>query len=175
MIEERIIISDSNIFFDLISVDLLKDFFKLPCKIATTDFVINEIIKSDQQKKIGSYIDSKQLHVEGFEANELLEIISIYQSTDNNVSLTDCSVWYYAKKTQGRMLTGDAKLRRVASEDNVKVSGFLFILDNLIEYGILSRCECADKLKQLIEINSRLPKKECEERIKLWGLWCQPR
>ena len=27
MIEERIVVSDSNIFFDLISVDLLNDFF----------------------------------------------------------------------------------------------------------------------------------------------------
>ena len=168
MIEERIIISDSNIFFDLISVNLLKEFFELPCEKATTDFVINEIVKPEQQEKVGSYIGSKKLHVESFESNEVSEIINIFQNNDNNASITDCSVWYYAKKTKGRLLTGDAKLRRVASENNVKVSGFLFILDNLIEYGILSRSACADKLKQLVEINSRLPKKECEERIKQW-------
>ena len=45
MIEERIVVSDSNIFFDLLSVDLLNDFFLLPCEITTTDFVISEIIR----------------------------------------------------------------------------------------------------------------------------------
>ena len=137
MIEERIIISDSNIFFDLLSIDLLEDFFKLPCEVATTDFVINEIIQDWQLKKIEEFIKSKQLYVRKFDADELFEIAEIHNINDNNTSITDCSVWYYAKKTNGRLLTGDAKLRKSAIKDNVKVSGFLFILDNLIEYGIL--------------------------------------
>ena len=52
MINETIIISDTNIFLDLISVNLLKEFFCLPCNFSTTDFVINEIIQTVQQKQI---------------------------------------------------------------------------------------------------------------------------
>lgn len=42
MIEEKIVVSDTNIFFDLLSVDLLDAFFRLPCEIATTN-VKNEL------------------------------------------------------------------------------------------------------------------------------------
>lgn len=169
MIDEKIIVSDSNIFFDLLSMNLLKEFFDLPCEIATTDFVVNEIIKPDQLEMVSKYIHSKRLHVESFEFNELIDINKIYLNNNNNASITDCSVWYYAKKTQGRLLTGDAKLKRVATEDNVKVSGLLFIIDNLIDYGILPKKECANKLSKLLEANSRLPKSDCEERIKVWS------
>lgn len=51
MIEDKIVVSDANIFFDLLSVDLLNDFFQFPCEIATTDFVIYEIQRTEQLKK----------------------------------------------------------------------------------------------------------------------------
>lgn len=54
MIAEKIVVSDANIFFDLISVDLLGSFFRLPCQIITTDFVINEITGDAKLKKISN-------------------------------------------------------------------------------------------------------------------------
>lgn len=168
MIDEDIVVSDSNIFFDLISVDLLDCFFRLPCKITKTDFVINEIINPDEAKKVQVYILSKQLFVKSFDYTELRDVNKIFLNNENNASITDCSVWYYAKKTGGRLLTGDAKLKRSASKDGVKVSGLLFILDNLVEYSLLDGPTCASKLQELVEINSRLPLEECRKRISLW-------
>ena len=40
---------------DLISVDMLEDFFSLPCDFSTTDFVISEIIQPAQIKAIDKY------------------------------------------------------------------------------------------------------------------------
>lgn len=168
MIDDTLVVSDTNIFFDLLSVDLLSDFFQLPCKIATTDFVINEIIQPEQLKKIQVFIDSKKLDVEAFESDEVNIINEIHKNRDNNVSFTDCSVWYYAKENNGRLLTGDGKLRKSAEKDNVKVSGILYIFDNLLEYEILDKTRCAKKLEQLMLLNMRLPKGECEKRIKKW-------
>lgn len=168
MIDDTLVVSDTNIFFDLLSVDLLSDFFQLPCKIATTDFVINEIIQPEQLKKIQAFIDSKKLDVAAFESDEVNIINEIHKNRDNNVSFTDCSVWYYAKEKNGRLLTGDGKLRKAAEEDNVKVSGILYIFDNLLEYEILDKISCAKKLEQLMQLNMRLPKNECEKRIKRW-------
>lgn len=48
MIKERIVISDANVIFDLLSVHLLEVFFALPCEICTTDFVISEIERPEQ-------------------------------------------------------------------------------------------------------------------------------
>lgn len=168
MIEESIVVSDSNIFFDLISVDLLESFFLLPCRITTTDFVINEIKTQRELNAVQSFIASGQLHVKSFEFSELANINELYLNNGTNASITDCSVWYYAKKTEGRLLTGDAKLRRAAINDSVKVSGLIYVLDNLIEYEIVDDALCAEKLKSLMAINHRLPEDECTKRINAW-------
>lgn len=168
MIDEVVVVSDSNIFFDLFSAGLLNEFFRLPCKIATTDFVIDEIMNHDQKRSINLFIRTRELHVENFGPLELLNIASVFEKNGNNASITDCSVWYYAKKTNGRLLTGDAKLRRSAMKDNVKVSGVLYVLDNLVEYGLVDKKVCAERLEHLLEINKRLPKEECVLRIRSW-------
>ena len=168
MINETLVVSDTNIFLDLISVNLLKDFFCLPCNFSTTDFVINEIIQPFQKKQINIFVKSKKLNVVSFDFAELSKITSMFASSKSNTSLTDCSVWYYAKQTGGRLLTGDGNLRKSAEADNIKVSGILYIFDNLVEYGILDRKKAADLLEQLTKINMRLPKNECEKRISNW-------
>ena len=65
-------------------------------------------------------------------------------------------------------MTGDAKLKKSAIEDSVKVSGILYVFDNLVEYEIIDKKVCAKKLEALIQINTRLPKGECEKRIEEW-------
>ena len=59
MIEERIVISDANVIIDLLSVSLLEAFFALPCEISTTDFVISEITRPEQQKIIQTEMNMK--------------------------------------------------------------------------------------------------------------------
>ena len=98
MIEERIVISDANVIFDLLSVHLLEAFFALPCEICTTDFVISEIEKPEQQKIIQKFIKVKKLGVASFDFDEFNEILHLQSNSKNNTSIADCSVWYYAKK-----------------------------------------------------------------------------
>lgn len=47
-----IVVNDTNIFIDLMSVDLLDDFFRLPIEIHTTDFVLNELTDESQHNAI---------------------------------------------------------------------------------------------------------------------------
>ena len=168
MIEESLVISDTNIFLDLISVNLLEEFFQLPYKIETTDFVIDEIIQPNQLPYLQKFISLKKLNIISFTFEELIKINDVFDNSKNNTSMADCSVWYRAKETSGRLLTGDAKLRKSAEADNVKVSGILYIFDNLVEYKIITKTEATKLLEKLISINSRLPKGECEKRIQKW-------
>ncbi len=39
---EKVVVSDTNIFIDLISVNLLDGFFGLPWEIHTTDMIMKE-------------------------------------------------------------------------------------------------------------------------------------
>ena len=168
MIAERIVISDANIIFDLLSVSLLEAFFALPCEICTTDFVVSEIVGPEQQKIIRKFVKKRKLGVVSFESEEFSQILQLQSNSKNNTSVADCSVWYYAKKVNGRLLTGDGKLRSAAEKDHVKVSGILYVFDNFVEYGILTPLEAAENLDALMTLNMRLPKAECKTRIDRW-------
>ena len=168
MIAEKIVVSDTNIFLDLISVGLLSDFFNLPCEIHTSDFVLGEILIPEQISAINRFVNSKKLTVVSFDFYELSAISDLQQHCGTNASFADCSVWHYAKKINARLLTGDNKLRNTAEKDNVLVSGILYIFDNLVEYGILEKPIAAKKLSELIDKNPRLPHGECQKRITEW-------
>ncbi len=48
----KMIITDTNVFFDIISIDVLPEFFALDFEICTTDFVVKEILESTQKEQI---------------------------------------------------------------------------------------------------------------------------
>ena len=70
MIEERIVISDANVIFDLLSVQLLEAFFALPCEICTTDLVISEIERPEQQQIIQKFIVQKMVKTLHFQCSD---------------------------------------------------------------------------------------------------------
>src|SRR5574344_1318115 len=94
---ERIVISDTNIFFDLMSIDLLQSFFELPYTIETTDFVISEIEQSEQVLKVTKFIKNKKLLVHKSAPETFNKILTLHNICGTNASIPDCSVWFYAK------------------------------------------------------------------------------
>ena len=167
---KKIVVNDTNVFIDLYEVGLLEEFFSLPWEVHTTDFVMLELQREGQHETVARYKADKRLVVPVFEAKEMLEIGNMYQQYVNrtNLSLTDCSVWYYAKVNNYILLTGDRKLRTVSAYDGVEVRGVIFVFDSLVEFGIISRQAAIEKLQQLYRINPRLPKDEIDKRINKW-------
>ena len=106
-----VVVNDTNIFIDLLSVELLEEAFKLPIDFHTVDYVVSEIVDSYQKECIMSLVDRGLLTVKEFNEIESYEIINMYGKRSNNVSVTDCSVWYYAKQNNYRLLTGRQRKR----------------------------------------------------------------
>ena len=167
---KKIVVNDTNVFIDLYEVGLLEQFFSLPWDVHTTDFVMLELQREGQHETVAKYKADKRLVVPVFEAKEMLEIGNLFQQNMNrtNVSLTDCSVWYYAKVNNYILLTGDRKLRTTSILDGVEVHGVIYVFDALVEFNMISRQVAVEKLQQLYVINPRLPKEEIEKRINLW-------
>lgn len=167
---KKIVVNDTNVFIDLYEVGLLEDFFSLPWEVHTTDLVMLELQREGQHETVARYKADKRLVVPVSEAKELLEIGNMYQQYLNrtNLSLTDCSVWYYAKVNKYILLTGDRKLRTASTYDGVEVHGVIYVFDCLVEYDVISRQIAVEKLQQLFKINPRLPKEDVEKRINLW-------
>ena len=67
------------------------------------------------------------------------------------------------------MLSGDGGLRKFAEKEQLEVRGIIWVFDLFEKYGVYNRKTLIEKMTRLLEINSRLPKKECEKRIKKWS------
>lgn len=167
---KKIVVNDTNVFIDLSDIGILEQFFHLPWEVHTTDFVMLELLRDGQKDAVASYEREGSLHIASFASEELKEIIQLQRRAriKTNLSLTDCSVWYYAKKNSYTLLTGDHKLRSSSLNEGVEVRGIIYVFDELVATGILSEKIAAEKLALLKSINPRLPKNEIEKRIKLW-------
>lgn len=165
----EIIVNDTNIFIDLQSIGLLRALCDLPYDVRTVDFVVNEIKDRAQADSLATLVGEGKIKVESFNINELAEIIEEHSAISGNLSVPDCSVCYYARKHSATLLTGDRQLRRYAENNNVTVRGVLFIFDELVAHNIIKTGIAAQKLRELTNINVRLPKSEIEKRIKKWS------
>lgn len=168
---EKIVVNDTNVFIDLLDVGLLDKFFLLPWEIHTTDFVMLELLREGQKETVEAYKNEGKLNVADFDFDELMEINRLHElfKENTNVSLTDCSVWYYAKQNNYTLLTGDRKLRNSAVNEGVEVRGIIHVFDELVETGTIPSDIAAAKLALLKEINPRLPQAEIEKRLKMWN------
>lgn len=160
-----IVVNDTNIFIDLISIDLLDSFFKLKFKVHTIDFVIEEL-NEEQKNILRKYNFVKKECTE----EEILKVMN-EMANHSGLSLTDCSVWNYARENNFTLLTGDKKLRNIAIESGVNVCDILFLFDEMVAQGIINVNVAIDKLTELYRNNTRLPKKEIDKRLELWNFF----
>ena len=162
----KIIVNDTNILIDLADLDLLENLTELNFELHTNDFVISEIEKPEQLEKINKIIKSGKLTVATTNADEYSDIAKLQTK---NLSFEDCSVWYYTKKVNGILLTGDGNLRKSATIAGLEVRGILFVFDKLVENKIIDNQTAIEKLEILEQKNPRLPKNEIEKRKKEWA------
>jgi len=162
-----VVVTDTNIFIDLISLDLIDKMFELPFNVHTVDFVLAELW--DEQKEVLlHYQQENLLFVHTSSAQEIEEIYELNKVAGGNVSVADCAAWLYAKKNDYRLLTGDRQLRNKAQSSNVQVSGIIYVFDKFVSNGVLGLGKAADKLEELQRRNVRLPKAEIEKRLDTW-------
>ncbi len=165
----RIIINDANILIDLVHLDLTNVFFQLKeLELKTTDFVFEELLE-DQKIILNEFIDNNRLEILESVEDDLSEILNI-QSQTTGLSFEDCSVWYFAQKTNGILLTGDGKLRKQSSQNGIEVKGILYIFDQLLIQELISFDLAILKINQLYELNDRLPIEAKNERINSWSV-----
>jgi hypothetical protein len=67
------------------------------------------------------------------------------------------------------ILTGEKKLKMIATTSHgIQVHGVLWIFDNLVGKRLITPHMAHTDLSQLLTLNNRLPKAECERLLKCW-------
>jgi len=161
----NLIVTDTNVFFDMMSIEVLPDFFGLDYEICTTDFVVNEIIRIDQAEQIQSFIRSKQLTVYKLTSDEIEEVVNL-KTKRNLRRITDKSVLWKALQLKCRLVTGDKNLRSEAEEQGLEVNGSLWVIRTLVETKIITPVLAVGLLEKLTAVNDSLPKEEIDKLIK---------
>ncbi len=161
----KLVITDSSVFFDIIKIQALPEFFALDFEICTTDFVKGEILESEQKEQIEMFIRSQKLIVFELTEQEIDEVQNL-KTTRFFKTLIDKTVLWKAKQLNCPLLTGDAKLRNEALEQGVIVHGSLWVIQIIVEQKIISPEVGIRFLEILKTVNDRLPLDEIEKLIR---------
>ncbi len=162
-----IVFEDASIIIDLLKLKLFPKILKLLFKFHTTDYILNEIVQEEQRILLDAFIEMNTIKIVESDGNDI-DNISIIYNTIRKLSLADSSIIYFANKMDAIIFSSDGLLRQEAEGRKIKVHGILWIFRKLIENDILSKSMAANKLKKLMEINTRLPVKECYKCLKEW-------
>jgi predicted nucleic acid-binding protein len=160
----KIVITDTNILFDVIKIGALPEFFSLDYEICTTVFVMQEILPSPQKEMVETFIRAKKLIVYDFSAEEIEEVQNFNTGRDLK-RFTDKTVIWKSLQLNCPMLTGYQRMREVAEKMNIEVHGSIWIIDELVTKTLISSEKAILLLEQLLLTNSRLPRDEIEKRI----------
>ncbi|MGB9748139.1 MAG: hypothetical protein ACPLXM_14530 [Bacteroidales bacterium] len=104
----KLIITDTNVLFDIINIGALPEFFSLDLEILTTVFVLEEVTSPQQRELIETFIRVKKLAILEFSENEIDEIAN-FDLLKNLKRFTDKSVIWKSLQLKCSLLTGDKK------------------------------------------------------------------
>jgi hypothetical protein len=161
-----IAVTDANIFIDLIKLELLGFLFDLDVEVHTTYEVYYQL-NENQEKVAKNFVQSKALTLYSLTSEELGDLNNTV--FPKGLEIADKTVYLYAVKTDGLVLSGDNKLRKFCEVKLQKVNGILWVFDQLHQKKLLTPNELASKLNTLIQFNPRLPMEECKTRINRWS------
>ncbi len=161
----KIAVTDANIFIDLIKLQLLGHLFNLEFEIHTSREVVDQL-NEPQYIKIEPLIQSGNLHVYHFTSDELLAINDL--ECPRALEFTDRTVVFLAAKINAEVLTGDGPLRKFCTSSGLVVHGVIWLFDEFLARDLISPALAVERLNELLSFNSRLPKEDCLNRLKLW-------
>jgi len=169
----KIAVKDANVFIDLESMGILDLRFQLGHETITSSYVVVELEEGNHLNALAS-IRAGQVHEAEISGEENEGDFGILwgELESSGLSITDVSVLYLAMREDAMVISGDRRLRTESGVRSVEVHGTLWILDRLVEAGLLPASVAADRLETLTGLTGRerrfLPHKECNERIRLW-------
>jgi predicted nucleic acid-binding protein len=168
---KRIAVKDSSVLVDLINGGLLGYWMELKIETWITEAVLAEMQTGPQSDGIEDFVNRGVIRVEAISDNEALEWLNSVSgfSQKNGVSFADSASIFCAKSKAAWLLTGDGRMRKVAKKAGLEVRGLLWVLDQLFAEKIMDGEVACIALAAVLNGGARLPKKDCDERLKTWS------
>lgn len=127
-----LLIGDSNIFIDMVSGGLLEHMFQLPEEFAVPDVLYIEEL-SERHSELPAY-GLRVLDMDSSVISEAVRLRTQYHKPSQN----DLFALALASRRDCPIVTGDKYLREAAEAEGVTLVGTLWLIERMIEEGIVS-------------------------------------
>lgn len=158
----RLLISDANILIDMEKGGVLPLMFQLDAVFAVPDLLYEEELRERSPQMLDMGLRTLELTAETVRYADAL----IARHARTGASTNDLLALALARQEQTTLLTGDGKLRIVATEERVEVHGTLWLMEQLMNAGILTVVQAAAAYERMKLARSRLPWDEVERQLK---------
>ena len=154
-------IIDTNVLIDLHRGQILRQFFALPYYFISSDVIIDELLDPD-----GGELMRMGLMRGELSGDRVLEVEKL-SGYHRNIAVNDLFALVLATSLGLPLLTGDSRLRTLATKHNVRVHGTLWVLDEMVGKS-LNPVEARRALQGMMDQGSRFPLGDCQSRLRDW-------
>ncbi len=160
----NVLVSDTSVLIDLERGELLSQVFRLDF-----DFAVPDLLYERELKEYGGPdLLGLGLRIEELDGNAVSLAMS-YRRDDPTLSLPDSFALSLAKTNSWTLLSGDARLRQLAKEEDVACHGVLWLLDQVQAQGIVDGDDLYVGLQKIAaHPRCRLPDSEIQKRLKIY-------
>ena len=162
----NVAIQDAGVMVDLSRAGIVQEAFSLPVTYFTAESVFDDL-QPKHRNEYTPYIQTTQLRSVPMDA-AMFATIAAYQPGNPQLSEHDLSVFHIAKTGNLPILASCATLRLHMRSLGVEVSSTYWVIDSLVETGIVSVSHAGTLLEQLATANPRLAPQEYVHRRKMW-------
>lgn len=158
----RLLISDANILIDICAGGLLDELFQLNYVFGLPDVLFEYELQEqypDLPKK-GLQI----LTLASDAVNDLSDLQARHRKT--GVSIYDCMALALARQEQCPLLTGDGALRQVSIAEGMEVKGTLWLVEQMLESGLIDVEQASQAYQAMKADGSRLPWGKVEQQLR---------
>jgi predicted nucleic acid-binding protein len=162
----RIVVSDSSCLIDLRKASLLDTFLRLPYEFLIPNTLFEEELLKFTAAQKKSLIHSG-LKVMDLPSERVLRAQEVLRQIPQ-LSVHDGFAFALAESNPGCiLLTGDSKLRTLATQHAMEVHGVLWVLDEIYRVRLVSAATLLDALRTFsADPTVRLPRRELRVYIK---------
>jgi len=155
----QVLISDANILIDLEEGLLLNQIFALPFVFKIPDVLFVEELSEQHGHLLELGLQLGELREDYMQ--EVFQLTQTYSQPSRN----DCFALALAKQENCPLVTGDRNLRRAAEAEQVDVYGTLWLVERLVEHGIINKTQAHGAYERMEQHGRRLPWAEAHQRI----------
>lgn len=162
----RLLISDANIFIDMVSGELLEAMFRLPYRFAVPDVLYEEELAAHHSDLPGLGLQVLELSPDGI--MDVQALLTRYAS--EGVTRYDVFALALARQEDCPLLTGDRALRNAGEEEQLEVHGTLWLVEEMLRLGIVRGQTVRRAYQAMAAERRRLPWAEVERQLQRRGI-----